>query len=150
MKTLDQLGTAIDQANTKIDALVAQGAGQKFSAVGSIPSTSNCSAISIPEGKLVKLEAVLVTTSGDAGAPARLLYQGRTSSGAISLIQRIPLAALTSDATTTRTGILEIPLWVRGGNLSTTVDGDLYSLNVCVEAASGTSARFVATGVYVQ
>ena len=155
MKTLDQLGTAIDQANTKIDALTAQGTVEKFSAVGrafSDNGTTNCDSIEMAQGRLVKVESIVVSTSGASTATAHFRFSTRTSASGFQLLsQRIPLTSLSSDNTGTRTGSAQIPLWVRGGNsISDAQIGEAFSLMVCIDppADESVAANFYISGIY--
>ena len=155
MKTLDQLGTAIDQASSKIDALAAQGTVEKFTAVGRAfteNGTINCDSIEIARGRLVKVESIVVSTHSASTVTAHFRFSTRTGANDFQLLsQRIPLTSLSSDNTTTRTGSAQVPLWVRGGNsISDAQIGEAFNLVVCVDppADESAAANFYVSGAY--
>ena len=154
LKTLDQLDTAIAQTNTKIDALAAQGKVEKFTTTGSVfvgNGVAACGAVAVPPGRLVKLESIVAYTFGSSNTTASFGFNVRLDADSEQTMRiRLPLASLTADNTTTRTGTVEIPLWVRGGTVANAEVGEAYGLVVCVDTAVGESVQghFYMSGVY--
>jgi hypothetical protein len=159
MKTLDQLDTAIaqtnakvDHSNAKIDALAAQGTTEKFYASPQTLSivSAGCASVTIPAGRLIKLESVYVTTFGGTSASARLEWNVRRDEVNPAILQGIPITAISSGGNT-RTGNMQIPLLLRGGTVAEASEGEAYGLRVCVGAPSSSEtvgANWYLTGVY--
>lgn len=152
MRTLDQLDTAIAQTSAKIDALAAQTRAERFTAAHELASSGAivCKPIEIPAGKFVKLESVVAHTSGSTAPVAFFYFTVRVGAGGRGVHQRIPLTAVGGESGEIRTGNVQIPIWVRGGNLSESQLGEATSLNVCVDPPTGdaVAANFFVSGVY--
>jgi hypothetical protein len=172
MKTLDQLDTAIaettakvdqsnakiDQANTKIDALAAQGTVEKFTGYGA-PQVSSaggraCQSITVPNGRIVRVESIIATTYGDAGATPYIGFSVKTGHGSARLMTvHLPVINNGSDPVpNTRSAFLEIPLRVHSGNSTNTnmAVNDVHLLQVCVQASGSATASssFIVYGIY--
>lgn len=163
MKTLDQLDTAIaqtnakvdqsntkiDQANTKIDALAAQGTVEKFSAVTQVTSTgaAECVRVDIEGTRLLKLESIAVTTFQGSGTAHFTFAVSSGGTGNPIMTTRIPLELVHGE---TRSGNVQMPVWVRNSLTTAVKVGEAYGLRVCVDAATGDTitGSFYLTGVY--
>ena len=156
MRTLDQLATAIavtstkvDQSNAKIDALAAQGTVEKFSAVTQVTSTGSaeCVNIDIEGTRLLKVESIAVTTFQGSGTAYFTFAVKSGGAGNPILTNLIPLASVFGE---TRSGNVQMPVWVRDGLTTAVQVGEAYGLRVCVDAPTGgtITGSFYITGVY--
>ena len=150
MKSLQQLS---DQLN----GIAAQSQVRKFTAYTNANATATgglgSNPIPIPAGQTVKLESIAVTTYGDPGATAylRFLVKESTATSRI-MVQRIPLVTTGNDpVVNTRSAVLQLPMWVSGGNVADVAVGEVHSLTVRVQssAAEIASSAWVLTGTYL-
>jgi hypothetical protein len=111
-----------------------------------------CTSIPIPAGNVVKFESVAATTYLDAGATAYFKYFGKIDASASRImVQNIPIVATGIDPVpNTRSGVLQFPMWVTGGNSAAAAPGEVHTLQVCVQSSAGATASssFVVTGTY--
>ena len=103
-------------------------------------------------GQLVKLESVTVSTFSDPSAIAyvRFFVKESTSTSRIMTMQ-IPLSAPFNDpVANTRTGTLQLPMWIGGGNVFDVNIADVHTFTVYVQSSAGVIATssWVLTGQF--
>ena len=151
MKTLQQLSDQVASLSSLTPT-------QKFTGYGFLPAPpaaggKSCIAIPIAAGQLVRLESLVVDAYTDPNAVAYLRYFIKESAG-ISRIaaQAVALGpALSDPVANTRTGVLQIPMWIGGGGVADVQISEVHSPFVCIQSSPGQNATgtFVLTGTYV-
>jgi hypothetical protein len=145
---------SLQQLSDQLSAMAAQGQEQKFTAFTTANATAagglGSSAITIPAGQTVRLQSIAVTTYSDPAATAYLKYLAKEG-GSTSriMVQRIPLVTTGNDPVAdTRSGVLQLPMWVGGGGVSDVAVGEVHSLTVRVQSSAGETATsaWVLTG----
>ena len=103
-------------------------------------------------GQLVKLESVTVTTYSDPSAVAYVRFNVKEGSSTSRIMSvQIPLSAPFNDpVTNTRTGTLQLPMWIGGGNVFDVAVGDVHTFSVNVQSSAGVIATssWVLTGQF--
>jgi hypothetical protein len=139
------------------DKLASVSQAQKYTAHVNANATANggkasAAVTNILAGQIVKLEAVTVTTYADPSAIAYVRFDVKESfSSSKVMTMQIPLSAPINDpVANTRSGTLQLPMWINGGTVFDVAVGDVhtFSVNVQSSASATASSSWVLTGQF--